>query len=132
MQILYNLYSIEYTTKTLYLLFKLINFVFKFTHFEFDGPTFGPTCFQISNYIYSFKVFVSDESKSMSVLFHIMYSLCDELDFKLISICFNTITMEMLHFIDNNLVQVLEFTVNNLKGSKKFLNVTVHCMECVS
>lgn len=39
----------------------------------------------------------------------------------------------MLLFIDNNLVQVLEFTVNNLKGCKKFLNVTIHCnVECVS
>jgi hypothetical protein len=40
LQIIFNLYSIEYTRKTRYLMFKLINFVVFlqiFTDFEFDG-----------------------------------------------------------------------------------------------
>lgn len=44
LQIPFNLYSIEYTTKTRYLMFKLINFIFIFllqifTHFEFDSSS---------------------------------------------------------------------------------------------
>lgn len=40
MQILFVLYSIEYTTTTIYLMFKLINLAISlqiFTHFEFDA-----------------------------------------------------------------------------------------------
>lgn len=85
------------------------------------GLGFGPSRFQkIYNYTCTFKVFVSDESKNMSVFSGIVCSRFDSLDFEVISICFNSVTMEtLLFFINNNLLQVLEWLKSKYGAGKK-------------